>query len=352
MDFLLCGASALRFYRVPPQVLALYPPLPSTFEDPNHRKLAASALITDLLPTPIHRANFAPGWHSNTEFYKTRCFKNGLPPGSIYDTDYGFQVTSPAATLLTIADDVSQIQLTMVLDEMLGDFAVFNPCERTEQLLNDALAQRLIRPNDGWQRVINVNGQGTSLWKRSPLITQGELESFCKHASGFHGIKKLRFALEHAHDKTSSPFEVQASMLLSLPRSAGGEELSIKNNQRIKLTREAQNIYPHESCYADILIEGQSNNAGVIVECQGRSVHANEAAGLSDSNRSTALTSMGYEVILLTYEQLTNTKAFEAVLNIIARKTGIPRRAKTARQQAAEAALRQELFIPWPELGV
>ncbi len=352
MELLLCGASALRYYRIPLQALALYPALPNTYDDSNHRKLGASELIADLLPAPLHRASFTSNKHGKTKLYKTRCFKNGLPPGSIYDTDHGFQVTSPAATLLTIADNVSQIQLTMILYEMLGDFAVFNPCERTERLLDDALAQRLIRPNDGWQRVIDVNGQGTSLWKRPPLITQGELESFCKHAGGFHGIKKLRFALEHAHDKTSSPFEVQASMLLSLPRSAGGEGLSIKNNQRIKLTREAQNIYPHESCYADILIEGHGNNAGVIVECQGRSVHASEAAGLSDSNRSTALASMGYEVILLTYEQLTNAKAFEAVLNIVARKTGIPRRAKTARQQAAEAALRQELFIPWPELGV
>lgn len=140
-------------------------------------------------------------------------------------------------------------------------------------------------------------------------------------------------------------------MLLAMPRAAGGEGIPIRNNYRIQLSETAQSIYHCASCYADIFIGGRGDNAGVIIECQGRSVHAGTAATTLDSNRTTALTSMGFEVILLTYEQIADVNAFNVVLDIIARKTGIERRPKTARQLAAEEQLRHELFIDWETLG-
>lgn len=351
MDLTLCGATALNYHRVPPQILGLYPPLPEMFEDPNHRKLALSEPICDLLGAPLHRMAFSRGKNSATKLYKTHTILNDLPFGAVCETEHGFRVTSPQATLLTMANGVSQTHLLMAAYEMMGTFAVFNPPARTEHLLEQAVAQQFIRPREGWQRVENVDGHGTSLWNRPPLITHEELETFCKQVNGFHGVKKLRWVLEHVTGETASPFEVQASMLLGLPRSAGGEGLAIKNNQRIPLSPAAKSICWQDACYADILIEGCKDGAGVIIECQGRSVHASEAAGISDSNRTTALTSMGYEVILLTHEQLRNPRAFRAVLDIIERKTGIRRRPKTERQLKAEAALRHEVFIDWATLA-
>ena len=351
MDLLLCGASAFRYWRTPPQILALYPPLPQLFEDSNHRKLASCDLVQDILGAPLYRAAFAPGQNSSTKLYVTQTFKNGLPPSSVQNTEHGFTITSPAATLLTMAKNISQEHLLLVLYEMLGAFTVFNPCKRAERVLEAALTQGFLRPTEGWHRVKNVDGHGTDLWKRSPLVTIEELEVFCEHAAGFHGVKKLRWAIEHVSGCTASPFEGQTSTLLSLPRAAGGEGMVIKNNQRIPLSPAARSIYPHEACFADILIESRGDNAGVVLECQGRSVHASEAAGILDSNRTTALNTMGYEVILVTYDQIANRRSFQAVLDIIARKTGVRRRAKTPRQLQAEEALRREIFIDWNTLG-
>ncbi len=351
MDLLICGPTAFRYHRIPPQVLALYPPLPDTFADSNHLKLAGSELVEDLLEAPIHRLAFEAGHNSRTKLYKTHCLSNELPAGSTYETDHDLRVTSPAATLLTMAGQVRRTDLLMAAYEMLGSFAVFKPRERTERTLAEALEQGHIAPEEGWKRVRNVDGMGTDLWKRPPLLTLGELESFSRQVEGYGGVKDLRWVAGRVTGETASPFEAQASMLLGLPRASGGEGLTIKNNERIRLSPAARRIYPRMNCYADILIEGRSDNAGTIVECQGRSVHASEAAGISDSDRTTALASMGYEVILLTYDQITNPSSFDVVLDIIARKTGVPRRPKTNRQKAAELELRRNIFFDWSRLA-
>ena len=351
MAITLCGQSAFSYYRTPPQLLTFYPALPEIPSNPNHGNLAKAAVVTDLIGTPLHRIVDKTGNVRCSKLYRSHFIQNELPPGALRETEHGFQVTSPAMTLLTMAGSISRTHLLMAAYELCGTFAVFNPCKRSEYLLQQAIQQRFIHPSDGWQRVVNVDGYGTNLWKRPPILTSGELKRFCTHAHGFHGIKKLEWAANHMTGETASPFEVETSLLLSLPRSAGGEGLTIRNNHRIQLSPAARSIYRRTSCYADILIEGKGDNAGMIIECQGRSVHASEAAGISDSNRTTALSSMGYEVILLTRDQITSKQAFETVLEIIARKTGIKRRSKTPRQQAAENALRHELFIDWSTLG-
>lgn len=347
MDITLCGWSAFRFYRVPPQILMQYPPLPYAFEDSNHLKIAKSPIVTDLLDTPIHRLAYKPSELGQTKLYQTRLIKGELPFGSVHETDFGFAVTSPAATLLTMARVVSRLRLLMAVYEMVGEFAVFNPCERAENLLSQMIYQGFVRSNEGWNRVMNVDGAGTNLWCREPLLSIDELKAFCDEVSGFHGVKDLRWAADQVTGITASPFEAQASILLGLSRSAGGEGLDIKNNERIRLSPTARRIYPCDACYADIFIEGKGEAPGVVIECQGRSVHASEAAGISDSNRATALMSMGYEVILLTFGQLFDVKSFDAVLDIVAQKSNIPRRKKTARQLAAQDELRHELFIDW-----
>lgn len=351
MNLTLCSTSAFIYHRTPPQVLAFYPPLKTDYPDANHRVIASSITSTELLGLPLQRLVFDQNHRHSSGLYNTRLIAHELPHGSIRETDFGFSVTSPAATLLTMAGCVSRIHLLMALYEMCGTFSVFKPCPRVETDLEAAYDQGFIRPGEGWQRVNNVDGMGTDLWKRQPLLTTGELDNFCKQIAGFQGVKDLRWALENFTGVTASPFEVQTSMLLGLPRAYGGEGLQISNNQRIQLSPAARTIYPYTFCYADILIEGNGDNAGVIVECQGKSVHSSEAAGISDSDRTTALISMGYEVILLTYDQITHPKSFQTVLDIIAKKTATPLRPKTARQLRAQAELRRLMFIDWNTLG-
>ncbi len=350
MGLTLCGTTAFNYYRVPPQVLGLYPPLPEPFNDPNRLKLARSPMA-DLLGTPLHRLVDNKNQHTSGSVFFTHALKNSLPYGSVYETEHGFEVTSPLATLLTMAGEVDRVNLLMALYEMAGTFTVFQPSEMVEQAIEATKGFGSPYQQNAWRRTEDTNWQKTSLWTRPPLLDIAELGPFCEKVAGFHGIKDLRWAAENLAGVCASPLEVEAAMLLGLPRAAGGEGLDIVCNQRIPLSAAARSIYPHSCCYADILIEGKGDNAGVIVECQGKAVHASDAAWNSDSNRAMALECMGYEVILLTRDQLTIPRTFENVADLIARKAGIARRPKTPRQQAAQLDLRRNLFIDWTKLA-
>lgn len=257
---------------------------------------------------------------------------------------------SPEFTLLSLATQVSCSQLLMACYEMCGSFAVFKPCERTQQQLDEAISLKLIPPNCDWERVNDTKGNDTNLWKRAPLLAAADIAAFAKQAAGLRGVKQLRWAAERMTGQTASPFEVQTSILISLPRDEGGLGIDITNNARIPLSEAARSLYDKTCCYADILIESATDSMGVILECQGRSAHDSEAASLSDAERATALTSMGYDVIQITYDQIKEKKSFNHIAELIHKKAGLPYTPKTKQECTAEDALRQELLVDWVEL--
>lgn len=148
----------------------------------------------------------------------------------------------------------------MACYEMCGSFAVFKPCERTQQQLDEAISLKFIPPNCGWKRVNDTKGNDTNLWKRTPLLTATDIAAFAKQAAGLRGVKQLRWAAEHMTGQAASPFEVQTSMLISLPRDEGGQGIEIANNARIPLSEAARSLYDKTCCYADILIESATDS--------------------------------------------------------------------------------------------
>lgn len=252
--------------------------------------------------------------------------------------------------MLSLATQVSRNQLLMACYEMCSSFAVFTLCERTQQQLDEAISLKFIPPDCGWKRVVDTKGNGTNLWKRAPLLSAADIAAFAKQAAGLRGVKQLRWAAERMAGQTASPFEVQTSMLVSLPRDEGGLGIGITNNARIPLSEAARSLHDKTCCYADILIESVTDSMGVILECQGRSAHDSEAASLSDAERTTALTSMGYDVIQITYEQIKDKRSFGNLAELIHKKAGLPYTPKIKQECDAEDALRQELLVDWDDL--
>lgn len=350
MDLTLCGQSAFNYYRIPPQVLGLYPTISLGNMDRRCCGLGSHAVVKDLFHAPLHRLVFTRAQSGSRSLFKSHLLTQEPPPGSFRQTEHGFDVTSPEFTLLNLATQVSRNQLLMACYEMCGSFAVFKPCERTQQQLDEAISLMLIPPDCGWKRAVDTKGNGTNLWKRTPLLTATDIATFAKQAAGLRGVKQLRWAAKRMTGQTASPFEVQTSILVSLPRDEGGMGISIANNVRILLSDAARSLYDKTCCYADILIESSTNSMGVILECQGRSAHDNEAASLSDAERTTALTSMGYDVIQITYEQIKEKKSFDHIAELIHKKAGLPHIPKTKQERIAEDTLRQELLVDWVEL--
>lgn len=350
MDITLCNASAFTYYRIPPQILSLYPALHLQERDSNYTKFAKQPLIEDLVTPPLHRMAFSRNQRASRNLFLSHLMLQEPPPGSFRETEHGFGVTSPELTLLNLATSVSRVQLLMAAYELCGAFAVFSPCERAEGQLNEAIRHRLLPQAYGWERVASTGGGATNLWKREPLVTVDSLRRYADQASGLRGVKALRWVAERLTGVTASPFEVEASILLSLPRKEGGLGLTVQNNVRIPLSAAAQALYGRTCCYADILLESQTNSRGIIFECQGRSAHASEAAGISDSDRATALARMGYDVILVTHSQIKHERSFAELAKLLYSKMGIPYIPKTASELEAERALRHELFIDWETL--
>ena len=55
MDLTLCGQSAFNYYRIPPQVLGLYPAISLGNMDRRCCGLGSHAVVKDLLHAPLHR---------------------------------------------------------------------------------------------------------------------------------------------------------------------------------------------------------------------------------------------------------------------------------------------------------
>lgn len=128
----------------------------------------------------------------------------------------------------------------------------------------------------------------------------------------------------------ASPFEAQLSLLLATPRVAGGEGLrSFSNNARIVLSGKAARLAGRYNCYADFLFEETGDKKPLVVECQGRLVHSGADAAMSDSDRATALQQMGFNVMLLTYQQIADEKNFEIVKRMLFEEIGLEHREKT-----------------------
>lgn len=352
MELTFCSKTAFRYYRIPPQILGLYPAVNTSSIDRRCCNLRSHPFVEDLLHAPLHRFAFCRAQFGSRSLFKSHLLTQDPPPGSFRQTEHGFDVTSPEFTLLNLATQASRIQLLMACYEMCSSFAVFTPCERAQQQLDEAISFKLIPPYCGWERVVDTKGNGTNLWKRAPLLSAADIAAFAKQAAGLRGVKQLRWAAERMTGQTASPFEVQTSMLISLPRDEGGLGIDITNNARIPLSEAARSLYDKTCCYADILIESTTDSMGVILECQGRSAHDSETSSLSDAERATALTSMGYDVIQITYEQIKDKKSFGNLTELIHKKAGLPYASKTKQECDAEDALRQELLIDWDDLFV
>ena len=350
MDLTLCGQSAFYYHRVPPQILGLYPAISLGNMDRRCCGLGSHAVVKDLLHAPLHRLVFTRAQSGSRNLFKSHLLTQEPPPGSFRQTEHGFDVTSPEFTLLSLATQVSRNQLLMACYEMCSSFAVFTPCERTQQQLDEAISLKFIPPDCGWKRIVDTKGNDTNLWKRAPLLSAADIAAFAKQAAGLRGVKQLRWAAERMAGQTASPFEVQTSMLVSLPRDEGGLGIGITNNARIPLSEAARSLYDKTCCYADILIESVTDSMGVILECQGRSAHDSEAASLSDAERTTALTSMGYDVIQITYGQIKDKRSFGNLAELIHKKAGLPYTPKIKQECDAEDALRQELLVDWDDL--
>ena len=352
MKDLLCDISAFRYWRLPPQVLALCPPLPRPEEDRLRYDLVHNPTAAVALGFPLYTLVRTRNKRTCSARIRQRLFLGELPRESVLETEHGFLVTSPLLTAFVMSRHLTDLQLLFVLAELCGLFTVCALPAALEAELSRAIDSKAILADFGWARCPSEDDGASSLWRRDALVLGEDLDRFCSDVCEMRYGKRF-MALSHLVPQgTASPFEVETSLLLGLPRALGGEGFcDLELNVEVKLSASAQGIVGKSRVYIDLLLTSPDGMRQVAIECQGKGAHGRAGDGLRDADRMTALQAMGYDVLLLTHGQISDADRFLEVVKVICKVLDVEYRDKGPEEQGVEALLRSELFIDWSKLG-
>lgn len=286
-----------------------------------------------------------------------------LLPGELEGVGSDLAVTSPELTLLMLASKVSASHLALMMSEMCGGFSSVHLSEEDAEAVRMGVQQGVFA-YAGWAPLF-TNERGmpdaraaagsvlSDLWQRDALTSRDKLRTCAKRHAGVQVIERFTRALDDAVEGARSPFEVQTAILLTLPRNRGGEGFELQGmNVPVTLSKRAREILDQERCYIDLLFSGPEGCPGVAVECQGRSVHGTSGQAVKDVRRVAALEAMGYRVLSITYDMISNAAACHQMVHLLAEKMGVPYRDKTEFLLKKEIDLRAELFCEWNRLGM
>ncbi len=353
MKDLLCDISAFRYWRLPPQALALCPPLPRPEEDRQRYDLARNPTAAVALGLPLHTLVGTRNERTCPASVRQRLFLGELPRESVLETEHGFLVTSPLLTAFIMSRHLTDLQLLLVLAEMCGLFTVCALPAALEAELSRAIESGAIPATFGWARCPSEDDAASNLWRRDALVLDGDLDRFCSDVCGMRYGKRFVAVSHLVPLGAASPFEVETYLLLGLPRSLGGEGFcGIELNVEVALSASARAIVGKSRVYIDLLLSSPDGERQVAIECQGKGSHGRAGDGLRDADRMTALQAMGYDVFLLTHGQISDEGRFHAIVKAVCRLLDVEYRDKSLEEQGAEALLRSELFVDWTKLGV
>ena len=276
-----------------------------------------------------------------------RVWSRSLPFGATVQIAESVHVATPAFALLQIAARASLATIIMLAAELCGSFAVYEPPAALLKTLQTMERNKQLPAVGGWRPFVDQHQVLTGLWSRPPLLSPGDLETIAETCESQHGRKRLRHAAQLVLPNAASPFEVQASMLLGLPRHLGGEgHDGLTLNKKIALSTDAQTLAQREHCYCDLYWE-----EGLDLECQSAMAHDREASFLSDSDRTAALRCMGIDVLPVTFSQINHQERFNALSRTVASMRGRKLAPKTTAQRKRAIELHSEVLRPWSQLS-
>lgn len=349
----LCDIFALRYLRIPPIVRVALDPALDRALGPGQWSLEPAAALLNLPGRPVDVLQTERGKNVRTPRQHSHLITGELPFGSIQEIGSYAAVTSPALTLLMLARRLELTDLIMLMHEASGTFSMYEPTDEERAYLQDLVDRHALERLGGWEPVLDRNGRLTNLWKRPPLVPLGELRTFAEQTTGVTGHKRYVEALRYVHEGAASPFEVQTGLRIGLPRRLGGEGLGpLEFNHPVRLTGDARSISGQRKAYIDVLVSNAAGTREVGIECQSALVHDVTARGIADGNRITALQSMGFVMVQLSYENLVNPSKFVSIVAYLRRELGVPARPKTERQKRSELDLCRHLFVDWTSLGL
>lgn len=239
--------------------------------------------------------------------YAHRCKTELLPGQSFWQVERDLYVASPELCFLQASPSLSVIEQIKLGYEFCGSYTL------------DDTDLRGFR-------------------NRAPLTTARKLSSFANRAKSLPGRAQAARAAQYVLDNSASPMETAAVMMMFLPRNLGGYGLpSPKLNQEIRTARIDGFGAARRSRKGDFVWERHK----LIVECDSKLAHGQSADIARDSKRRSELIREGFEVITLTYSEMSSIAHFNNFIQNVAHRIGYQMRPEYFVTTEARHALRK-----------
>lgn len=242
-----------------------------------------------------------------------------LPPGSAFRLTDEVVCASPELVTLQMAPMLTDLELSVLLAELLGLYAV---CPQTE----DGMFQR-----------------------REPLMTPQSMMAYLDALGPRHGTARIRRALTRTCVRSGSPLETKLTLRLSLRPSLGGYGLSVLAMNAPVMVRRISDSLAVGVRKPDILIGEPQDGPEldfskiVAVEYNGWR-HGSPARAAQDAARSNELKARGIPEYVVWKEHYDDLDYMDGLVARIRRDLGMPRVGLTSRAAAERRRLRQRLY--------
>ena len=311
MPYFISHKSALEFWRSPQASEYL------TSDRLRNRKLPTRAEELGSLPDisrwglsePLHvLVNDIGARPKSHMLYRHNCSVQ-LPKNSFIEVSPELLVSTPELCFVQMADEFDDIELIKLGIELCGTYRLYG-----EDMANQ------------------------SFDSATPLTSVARLSSYVTRASGLKGRLRSEVAMRYIVDNSASPMETVMFVRFTLPYRLGGYSLPKPIlNHPIYLPGRDMPLYRADQCWPE---------AKLIVEYNSKEYHAIEPEQIArDEIRRNALTALGYQVIIVTYDHLKSTvllnKTVEEISKILGKRQQYPK--GFAQRQAK---LRRQL-MPW-----
>ena len=349
MDTTLCDISAFQYYRIPPCLLRRVVEEIDLSTTEGRKKLAAANAFLGYIKVPLHVLETDRARRFAARGMVKHLWSAELPPGATREIDAYHYVTSPAMTLLMLARHVDTTRLTMAIYEMVGTFSVIRMLPGDRAHIQRCVDGGQVVFEGGWEPARDKNGRlAGDLWRRPALLTLDELWAFIHEMKGVRGSKALARAAREVVGSAASPFEARAAMRICGDRSNGGEGFrEVELSSIIRFTSAAVSIAGHDYAVADMLLRACDGSAELVIECQGKPFHGAGGVSIADADRQLALQHMGYEVILLTHEQIEDEWRFCHLARYLAERLAGCYTEKSVWELERQREMKRILFSDW-----
>lgn len=309
MDIVISHISALEYWRLVGQGGVRVPQKPSRAALPrtSSRVTVANGSESRILSRPVHCLCATKQKNPIESAVVLHHQRATLPSGAVRVISPCVGIVSPEVALMQVAMSVSFAELVGLMCEFCGSFSIADDAPH-------------------------------GMFPRAPLTSVRRIRWFADNVRGAAGAELFRTAASHVLDRSRSPAETAAALLLSLPRARGGYGLrGARLNQVVQLAPRAKRTAGIGRLEPDIIWPEKR----VCVEYDSYDFHREEGRIANDARRKNALVHSDLRVITLTKLQLGSRMEMDKVAKQVSAGVGKRWRAPDYQKQIA---LRNDLL--------